>query len=184
MRRATICRVTARRSSVCARRRGLSLIEVILATAILMGSVIVLARLAGMGHSTGQKAEQYAEAQRVCEQTLNEIVLGLRPLEPVQQAQWQPAATFVDQSDRTAQANSTAALFSVQRSGSQWIYSVQTRSVEEVRGLTLLSVAVNSAIPEGSMARSITFRLSRWIRIPLSEESSSAIDSPLLGDVQ
>lgn len=173
-----------RRATLHQRRRGFSLIEVIVATAILMGSVIVLARLAGMGRTTGQKAQRYDEAQRVCEQTLNEIVLGLRPLEPVQQAQLQPAAAFADETDLNAEASSAAELFLVQRSGQQWTYSVLTQPVDEVPGLTLLSVVVKSVVPEGSIARPTTFRLNRWVRISPSEESASDMESGLLGDIR
>ena len=63
-----------------ARRRGFSLIEVMIATAILMGSAVVLARLAGMGREQSQKARLYSDAQELCEQTMNELLLGLRPM--------------------------------------------------------------------------------------------------------
>ncbi len=63
---------------------GFSLIEVIIATAILMGSAVVLARLAGMGRDQSQKARLHSEAQQLCEQTLNELLLGMRPMELVE----------------------------------------------------------------------------------------------------
>ena len=65
-------------------RSGFSLMEIILATAMLMGSVIVLARLAGMGRTQANRAELLSEAQLVCETTMTEIVLGIRPLDPVE----------------------------------------------------------------------------------------------------
>ena len=74
-------------------RYGFSLIEVVLATAVLMGSVIVLARLAGMGRSTANKAELLSLAQLKCEQTLHEIVLGIRAREPVQNLPLLPVET-------------------------------------------------------------------------------------------
>ena len=57
-------------------RSGFSLIEVIIATAILMGSAVVLSRLAGMGRDQSQKARLHSDAQQVCEQTMNELLLG------------------------------------------------------------------------------------------------------------
>lgn len=168
------------RGTVCGRRQGFSLIEVMLATAILMGSVIVLARLAGMGRTTGQKAQRYAEAQTVCEQTLNEIVLGLRPLETVQQATLQPVGTFADEAAGNPEAGSAAALYSVQQSRRQWTYSVQTQPLEAVPGLTLLSVTVNSIVPEGSISRPTSFRLSRWVK-DSTEAGSKAENSAVIG---
>ena len=66
------------------RRRGISLMEVILATALLMGSVVVLSRLIGMGRTQANKAEFESEAQRLCENTMHEIMLGLRPVESIE----------------------------------------------------------------------------------------------------
>lgn len=190
MRRATLFRGVACPGAiascpvVCTPRRGFSLIEVILATAILMGSVIVLARLAGMGRTTSQKAQQYAVAQRVCEQTLNEIVLGLRPLESVQQAQLQPLAAFADGPDLNAEASSTASLISVHRDGRRWTYSVRAQPLEEIPELTLLSVIVKSVVPEGSIARPTSFRLSRWVRNSPSADSSLSADPALPGGIR
>ena len=61
-------------------RGGFSLLEVILATAMLMGAAVVLSRLAGMGREQSQAAQTLDQAQRICERTLNELLLGARPL--------------------------------------------------------------------------------------------------------
>lgn len=76
-------------------RAGFSLIEVILATAILMGSVIVLARLAGMGRTQADKAALQSQSQQLCENTMNELLLGLRPLEMVQAEPLLPAESEI-----------------------------------------------------------------------------------------
>ena len=65
-------------------RSGFSLMEVLLATAILLGSVIVLGELAGIGRQNANSAEELATAQRLCQNKLNEILAGLTSLEPVE----------------------------------------------------------------------------------------------------
>lgn len=63
---------------------GFSLLEVILATALLMGAAVVLSRLAGMGREQSQAARTLDALQGVCERTLGELLLGLRPLVPAE----------------------------------------------------------------------------------------------------
>jgi len=65
-------------------RRGFSLMEVLLATAILLGCVIVLAELANVGHKNAEAAEELATAQWLCQTKLNELRAGAVPLVEVQ----------------------------------------------------------------------------------------------------
>ena len=78
-------------------RSGFSLIEVMIATAILMGSAVVLARLAGMGRDQSQKASLHSEAQQLCEQTLNELLLGMRPMELIESMPLIPLPTPIEE---------------------------------------------------------------------------------------
>lgn len=153
------------------RRGGFSLIEVIVATAILMGSVIVLARLAGMGRTMVQKAQQHSAAQRICEQTLNEIMIGLRPLEQVDNAVLQPVGLPATDLSANAGSAENSDLISIQRESTAWTHSVFSRPLEDRPGLTLLSVSVQSA--DDRTDRPLTYRLQRWVRVP-SELSASA----------
>ncbi|MCA9064697.1 MAG: hypothetical protein KDA96_16610, partial [Planctomycetaceae bacterium] len=111
-------------------RSAFSLIEVILATAILMGSVIVLSRLAGMGRTMAQRAAAMSEAQRVCERTLNEIALGERPLQLVDRSPLLPVADFggtdfggTDPGAADLQGAGESGI-RVQSSQQRWLYSV------------------------------------------------------------
>ncbi len=63
---------------------GFTLLEVIMATAVLAGSVVVLLQViyAGKGHI--RNAEDYATAQLICQTRLNEILAGAKPLEAVE----------------------------------------------------------------------------------------------------
>jgi Tfp pilus assembly protein PilV len=70
--------------STACRRAGFSLIEVILATAILMGSLTVLAQLARLGYRNARAARLEMTAQLLCESKLAEIVCGVEPAEEKQ----------------------------------------------------------------------------------------------------
>jgi len=70
------------RASGCSRRRaGFSLLEVMLATGILLGCLIVLGELAAVGRRHARDAEQLTEAQLLARSRLNEILAGAAPLE-------------------------------------------------------------------------------------------------------
>jgi Prokaryotic N-terminal methylation motif len=155
-------------------RCGFSLIEVIIATAILMGSVIVLARLAGMGRTMGQRAALHTEAQRLCEQTLCEIVLGLRSMEQVQRTVLQPADQRVMESGGYSEDAAQDRIVIRDRIA-KWTYSVWITPVEDVRGLTLVTVRVESS----DSGQPVQFRLRRWIRTDISEPPTTDFEGIL-----
>ena len=64
-------------------RSGFSLLEVMLATTVLLGSVIVLSHIAFVGTAHMDAARQYAAAQLVCQARMNEMLAGARPIEEV-----------------------------------------------------------------------------------------------------
>ena len=64
-----------------ARRAGFSLLEMLLATAILLGSVIVLAELAGIGNHHVDDIEGLSSAQLICQSALNEMLSGAAPVQ-------------------------------------------------------------------------------------------------------
>lgn len=66
-------------------RLGLSLMEMLVAAAILLASVVLLAQLADVGTRHARQAESLANAQRICQNILNEVLAGAAPLEPVEQ---------------------------------------------------------------------------------------------------
>lgn len=150
-------------------RRGFSLIEVIVATAILMGSVIVLARLAGMGRTMAQKTQLHSDAQRVCEQTLNEILLGLRPLEPVEQTPLNPATMIAESPDADAPEQVADDRISVRQPSGRWLHSVRLQPHTQIPTLQTLTVVVESA--DDNSGRPVRFRLSRFVRMPNVEVS-------------
>ena len=64
-------------------RSAYSLIEAMIATAILVGSTIVLAQLAGIGREHAWKADDVTRAQALCQSKLNELLAGIDSLQPV-----------------------------------------------------------------------------------------------------
>lgn len=163
-------------------RQGFSLLEVIIATAILMGSAVVLSRLAGMGREQAQKARRFAIAQQLCEQTLNEILLGQRSVQPTEDQPLLPLVTFEQQAEllqqdqnsldgldalqssetmnRSTAGNSTA----IDETNPEWLYSLRTEPQPETPGLWTLTIEVRSAQP--ATGRPVRFSLTRWISGP------------------
>jgi len=64
-------------------RSGFSLLEVMLATTVLLGSVIVLSHIAFVGTAHMDAAQQYAAAQLICQARMSEMLAGALPLEEV-----------------------------------------------------------------------------------------------------
>jgi type II secretory pathway component PulJ len=123
-----------------ASRRGFSLLEVILATSMLLASAIVLAELANVGRRHADTAEDLAAAQRICQTRLNEMLAGIAPVELLRD---EPLK---------------------ERPG--WVVSVDLDSVDQP-GLAALRVTVREDVPEDRRANQFT--LVRWIRDPFVE---------------
>ncbi|MGD9855632.1 MAG: hypothetical protein AB7U20_11865 [Planctomycetaceae bacterium] len=172
-------------------RPGFSLMEVILATAILLGSVVVLSELAGMGRRQSLRGREMAEAQQLCEQTLNELLTGLRPLEPQEQEPLLPVGTSAEEltdeelflepsesldpfafDDESPIEEIEAA--AVDAGTAPWLHSLRITPLENHPGLAVLSVVVEQA-PEVS-ERPVRFELSRWIDEPFAAADERAAD--------
>jgi len=121
-------------------RRGFSLLEVLLATGILLGGVIVLAELAGIGRQHALTAEELVTAQWICQTRLDEIVAGAMPLVSVEN-EWGAEITG-------------------------WVYSVQTERLGQ-SGLVAVRLTVSEETDSGQPARQ--FSLVRWLRRPSYE---------------
>jgi len=161
-------------------RSGFSLIEVILATAILMGSVVVLGELAGIGRRQAQRGRDLAAAHERCELLLNELLLGQRPLAP---AEREPLLEQIDLSARTEvdfgeelfddfdpfaprehESDALTTDSPLADEETDWQYSLFIELMPERPGLALLQVRVEQS-PE-KFPRPVSFKLSRWIEDP------------------
>lgn len=144
---------------IAPRRAGFSLMEMLVATAILLVAVGVLSELAYIGTRHADRAEAAATAQRMCQNILEEILSGGRPLESVSDA-----------------ATSES---------SEWHYSVEIKPLERFRwspGLAELRVTVVPASEGAESGRSVS--LSRWIRYvsPETQEDGSLSRQDIVPD--
>ncbi len=168
-------------------RRAFSLIEVIIATAILMGSAVVLARLAGMGRDQSQKARLYSEAQQLCEQTSSELLLGMRPMELVEAMPLIPLPAPIQ--ENTDDVSTPDPFSSTERqdveptideTNPEWRHSVRFESLTSKPGMWALTVEVLQG--DQTLPRPIRFSLTHWIAGPPAEgafdELMQGMDEP------
>lgn len=115
-------------------RSGFSLMEVMLATSILLASSIVLIELATIGRKQASNAYDLNAAQLLCQAKVDEIVAGIAPATPVEEIEME------DNPD--------------------WLYSVEISPIID-RDLTALKVTVIQVTDENR--KPIRFSLVRWL---------------------
>ncbi|MGD9644388.1 MAG: prepilin-type N-terminal cleavage/methylation domain-containing protein [Pirellulales bacterium] len=118
-----------------AARRGFSLLEVLLATSILLGSAVVLGELSRLAMRNATAARLHTRAAELCDRTLSEIVAGIRP-----------ATSTGEQPFEDDPA---------------WLYTVEV-SPCEAPGLSCVEVICRQDVPEDR--RPVEVRLVRWVR--------------------
>ena len=129
------------------RRDGLSLLEVMLALAILGGALAVVGELMRFGMRNAEAARDLSTAQMFCEAKVNEIAAGLLPPQSI-------ANTPIEEL-----ANLDAA--------GLWLYSVDVQQVDQ-QGLIAVTVSVFQD-PNVKM-RPIEFSLVHWMIDPAQIE--------------
>ena len=131
------------------RRSGFSLLEVILATSILLACLVVLGELAVLGRGHADDAEELTTAQLICRTKLNEILAGVVPAHSADNQQVEEAPG--------------------------WFYSVEVEPLGRY-GLVSLRVAVSRDMDslESSAAEQAgeAFTLTRWMGRSDSENLS------------
>jgi prepilin-type N-terminal cleavage/methylation domain-containing protein len=136
---------------------GFSLLEVILALAILVGAIAVIGELIATGTRAAGAARDLTQAQLLCESKLNEITAGILIPDPVQGA---PIETDME-----------------------WLYSIDLFPSDQ-NGIVAVKVTVYQDLPVER--RPVTFSLVRWlqdpgIELPEPEDTSSAGGSSTSG---
>jgi Tfp pilus assembly protein PilV len=132
---------------------GVSLLEILIATSILFGAVVVLAELAQIGRRHAESTSERVIAQQLCQQKLNELILGLLPI-----------------------TSASAPL----EDAPGWAYRVEVEPLqdfEELDDLVRVHVVVEQdpQTPEMARRRNMrSFRLTRWIRT----SGPSELESP------
>ena len=169
-------------------RPGFSLIEVILATAILLGSVVMLSRLSGIGRTYAQNTDQQSTAQRICEDTMTEILMGIRPLQPVESQLLRPIRDAFDPRDleqeqiepNTNQVLRPARPTGGLTSGEVWRHSIRVKPEAQAPGLVTVTVEVSQRRSDG---RGQTwFALTRWVRQEQQQDPLGGFDDSFGGD--
>ncbi len=115
-------------------RRGFSLIEVLVASTILLLSAVVLAELAAVGMSHARAAHEMATAQMLCQSKMNEFLAGVAHPQSVEDEPFEGVPG--------------------------WLYSVEMESAGRF-GLAQVRVTVGPEVEEGQTAR--RFSMTRWM---------------------
>ena len=140
--------MTKSRQSSSNGRRGLSLLEVILALAILGGAMVVLSQLINIGHTAAIDARDLSEAQILCDTKVSEVTAGIIP------------SSAVSAADIT------------EAPGWQYSLTVDKASIE---GLLVVDCTVSQDPSQFSVPA--TYRLVRWIPDPDYEEELQAMQA-------
>ncbi len=125
-----------------ASRSGFSLLEIILALAILAGAIAVLSEVTRLGLENTRVARDMTRAQLLCESKLAEITAGITPAESVEET---PYETLDGETEP------------------DWLYSVEVNLTGE-EGLLEVRVRVTKDLPP--QKRPVEVSLVRWIRDP------------------
>jgi general secretion pathway protein I len=140
-------------------RRGFSLLELILALAILGGAVAVLGEAASLAMRNAEFAREMGRAQLLCEGKLAEILAGAVPLQTVSRAKLSTAAADPDEP--------------------AWLYSVEKTSLGEDQ-LVSIRVTVTRDLPPEK--RPIQYSLVRWMIESEATQSSDSTESSQQSD--
>ena len=125
------------------RRQGLSLLEVMLAVAILGGALAALGQLVRIGARSSATIRDLTQGQLLCENRLAEIAAGVVPPEPIMQ---EPAEET-----------------------SEWLISVDVQPVDD---LGLLGVTVLVEQDPNLVARPASVQLTRWMVDPAVDQAA------------
>jgi prepilin-type N-terminal cleavage/methylation domain-containing protein len=139
-------------------RRGISLLEVVLALAILAVASAYLAQSMHIASENASRSESQTQAEIVAESVMNQIIAGVLPNQTVSWTAYTNPNPF----------GSSAAF----TSESQWLYSVSSLSTE-VQGMIGVQVAVNEVISGQTDDGQADFFINRWMIDP-----SLGLDTP------
>jgi prepilin-type N-terminal cleavage/methylation domain-containing protein len=139
-------------------RRGVSLLEVVLALAILAVAAAYLAQSMNLATENALIAERLTQAEIVAESVMNQVVAGVIPAQAVS---W-TGYTSANPMGATALRNDD----------SHWMYAIQTGSAE-VQGMISVEVSVREVRPNEAATGPADFYVNRWIIDP-----SLGLDTP------
>ena len=132
-------------SRFAAKRSGFTLLEVILALAILAGALAVLGEVSRMALRHAAGARDLARAQLLAESKLAEIEAGITSPDAVENTAFDPTTEKLDAGEPA------------------WLYSISSQATDEV-GLISVRVTVTRDLPAAQ--HPVKFSLSRWVPDP------------------
>lgn len=130
---------------------GLSLLEVVLALAILSVAAAYLAQSMHLAVENAIRSQTNTEAELIAESVMNQVVAGFLPAQPVNWTGYVSPNPF----GGTAQG----------AAGSQWLYSIQNVPTE-VQGMVGIQVSVMQVRPGREMTDQPDLAITRWIIDP------------------
>lgn len=134
--------------------RGFSLLEVVLALAILTVTVAVLGELIRSGLRNAQMARDLSQAELICESTIYQLEAGLLPPQPV----------------ATAAVPETPG----------WLYSIQPESTGTAGQAGLFQFRITAEQDPDRFARPVRFSVVRWLRDPSLVVAQQAMQQTVL----
>ena len=120
-------------------RGGLTLFEVILALSILGVAMAVITQATWSGLENARMAGELVQAELLAENVMAELLAGIRPLEPIQESQFEEDDSLEDPQ--------------------QWIYSVDITPAE-IDGMLEARVSVHAS---NDRPRKVSYSLVRWM---------------------
>ena len=130
------------------KRSGLSLLEVVLALAILGLALAAIGELMRIGSRSAEMARDLTTAQILCETKMSEIVIGLLPTTPIAEAPIQDVGM-----------------------GNDWLYAIETQMIDQAG---LISIRVTVQQNPDYVSRPVSFSLVRWMIDPNSQSTTTS----------
>ena len=128
-------------------RNGFTLLEVILALAILAGALAVLGEVSRLALRNAASARDLARAQLPAESKLAEIAAGITTSQAVENAAFDTSSESLDPAEPA------------------WLYSISTQPIENPEeGLISVRLTVTRDLPAGQ--HPVKFSLVRWLPDP------------------
>ncbi|MGD0517808.1 MAG: hypothetical protein ABSA26_09770 [Thermoguttaceae bacterium] len=141
------------------KKAAFSILEVILALAILTGAMAVLGELGRLGFQNARATQDLTKAQLLCESKMAEYTSGITTPSAV-------SGTSFDAIDQDTNTNIS------------WVYSVEMETIDS-DGLIALRVTVTQNLP--GTQHPTSFSLSRWILDSSLGESTDSTSSDTSG---
>ena len=139
--------------------RGFTLLEVMLALAILAGALAVLGEFGRMGMQSAKTSRDLTRAELLCESVMSEISVGILTTDPVQRA------PVVDPVQGTSVGNTQT------DDVAPWVYSIDSETIDQ-DGLLAVTVTVTQDMPAAQ--RPVSFTLVRWMLDPSLESQGTS----------